>query len=52
MGLDLGDVDEHFGKCLESGVHEDPTTKSGDEQISVKEYIDPRRKITMTFSTS
>merc|ERR1739848_585 len=44
---------EQFGKCLKLGVHEDSTnrtkvaellrwhtSKSGDEQISFKEYID------------
>merc|ERR1712194_634092 len=44
---------EQFGKCLKLGVHEDSTnrtkiaellrwhtTKSGDEQISLKEYVD------------
>merc|ERR1712073_19395 len=43
---------EQFGKCLKLGVHEDPTnrtkvaellrfhtSKSGDEQISLKEYV-------------
>jgi hypothetical protein len=38
-GLDLDDVDEQFGKCLKRGVHDDSTTKSGDEQISIKESI-------------
>jgi hypothetical protein len=36
----LGDVDEQFGKCLKRGVHDDSTTKSGDEQIAIKESID------------
>eukprot|EP00411_Alexandrium_monilatum_P056532 CAMPEP_0175425314 /NCGR_PEP_ID=MMETSP0095-20121207/49236_1 /TAXON_ID=311494 /ORGANISM="Alexandrium monilatum, Strain CCMP3105" /LENGTH=126 /DNA_ID=CAMNT_0016724643 /DNA_START=12 /DNA_END=388 /DNA_ORIENTATION=+ len=44
---------EQFGKCLKLGVHEDSTnrtkvaellrfhtSKSGDEQISLKEYVD------------
>ena len=41
---------KQFGKCLKLGIHEDPTnrtkiavllgSKSGDEQISMKEYID------------
>ena len=44
---------EAFGKCLKLGVHEDSTnrtkiaellrfhtSKSGDEQISLKEYVD------------
>ena len=44
---------EQFGKCLKLGVHEDPTnrtqvaelmryqtSKSGEETISLKEYID------------
>merc|ERR1712046_5240 len=55
---------EQFGKCLKLGVHEDSTnrtkvaellrwhtSKSGDEQISFKEYID-RRKAKTTFITS
>lgn len=45
--------DARFGKCLKLGVHEDSTnrtkvaellryhtSKSGDEQISLKEYVD------------
>ena len=44
---------EQFGKCLKLGIHEDSTnrtkiaellrfstSKSGDEQISLKEYVD------------
>ena len=44
---------EQFGKCLQLGIHEDSsnrtmiaalfkskTSKSGDEQISLKEYVD------------
>ena len=44
---------EQFGKCLKLGIHEDPsnktkiaellkceTSKSGDVQISLKEYVD------------
>jgi molecular chaperone HtpG len=48
---------EQFGKCLKLGVHEDPTngskiaellrwrtSKSGDKQISLKEYVDRMQK--------
>ena len=44
---------EQFGKCLKLGIHEDSTnrtqipellrfstSKSGDEQINLKEYVD------------
>merc|ERR1711916_134186 len=49
----MGKFYEQFGKCLKLGVHEDSTnrtkvaellrfntSKSGDEQISLKEYVD------------
>jgi hypothetical protein len=35
----LGGVDEPFGKCWKRGGHDDSTTKSGEEQISIQEYI-------------
>merc|ERR1712122_172237 len=56
---------EQFGKCLKLGIHEDSTnrtkiaellrfstSKSGDEQISLKEYVDRMKKGRMTFITS
>merc|ERR1711916_415283 len=49
----MGKFYEQFGKCLKLGIHEDSTnrakiaellrfrtSKSGDEQISLKEYVD------------
>ena len=48
---------EQFGQCLEHGIHENSingtwiaellsfnTSKSGDEQISLKEYVDRMKK--------
>ena len=47
---DYKTIYKQFGKCLKLGIHENPTnrtkiavllgSKSGDEQISMKEYID------------
>merc|ERR1712031_2753 len=55
---------EQFGKCLKLGVHEDSTnrtkvaelmryqtSKSGDELISFKEYVDRMKGVKMTFIT-
>ncbi|CAE8590755.1 unnamed protein product, partial [Polarella glacialis] len=47
-----GQIQEHFGRCLGPGLHEEPnrtemaeppsihTSNSGDEQVSLKEYVD------------
>ncbi len=37
-GFDLDDMDEQVGKGWKRDIHKDSTTKSGDEQISVREY--------------
>ena len=55
---------EHFGKCLKLSGHEDSTnrtkvaellrsntSKSGDEQISLKEYIDKMKRARTTSTT-
>ena len=56
---------EQFGRCLKFGVHEESTnrtkvaellcfntSKSGDEQISLKEYVDRMRKVRTTSTAS